>query len=72
MELKEYIRGPTREVKVGEDVETCCARVTDIENPTPGTVAAMCATQAYTNSATEYMRTRRLMFDKICSEKREE
>lgn len=72
VKLKEHGRAAAREVRVGEDVKTCFARVTETRNPMPGTVAAMYATQAYMNLVTEYMKTRRLMFNKICSEMREE
>lgn len=72
MELKEHSRDIAREVEAGEDVETCFAKITKTRNPILDTVAAMCATQADMNLATEYMRTRRLMLNKKCSEIREE
>lgn len=70
VEVKKHSRGAAREVRVVEDVETCFTRVPETRNPIPGTVSAMCATQSYRISATDHMRTRRLRFDKICSEMR--
>lgn len=72
VELKEHSRGAAREVRFWKDVKTCFARVTETRNSMPNTIAAMCGTQAYMNSATKYTRMRRLIFNKICSETREE
>lgn len=57
------------EINVGDQVEHSFVRESaENSRPLPGSIAAMCATKSYLNSVTEYMTTRRLIFDRICTE----
>lgn len=61
--------GPSR-IVVSDDVECCYVRDSTENSPVPGTIAAVCATHRYMNTAHEYMTTRRLVYNKVVSERR--
>lgn len=41
--------------------------VADIDEPTPGSIAAMCDTAKFTRNVEEYENTRQLVIDQICN-----
>lgn len=58
-------------VSVGEDVEYCFEKYSiQASQVVPGSIAALCATNNLLHSASEYMETRHMMYNKIVSERR--
>lgn len=56
-------------IKVHDEVQCCFVRLDfPRSRPITGTVAALCASERYLQSALEYMNTRRLLFRKVTSE----
>lgn len=59
-------------VQVGDFVGFCFLRELLLHNkPIPGTIAAICATNQYIQGSHQYTKTRRLVYKKICGERKE-
>lgn len=67
LESRHRVQGGGR-IVVSDEVECCFVREQGAPSPTPGTVAALCATHHYAGSFHEYMTTRRLVYNKVVSE----